>query len=93
MSYIYSNYFGKDMLFYTFDEFKDKRQYLKEQLLDKDEEYIAMYGLYIESRPWIKEYFRGVMWDYLMDYMSEIDFIIEYNKYDRRRVKVGDSNA
>ena len=62
--YILSEFFGRDMLFYTFEEFMDNRFYIKEQFEIKEYDYKVMYNLYIESRPWIKEYYRGCIWDY-----------------------------
>lgn len=82
--YSYIDDFGIDMLFYTFDDFYKKRIYLKESFLLKDLKYRRMYGLYIQSRPFIKEYFRGVMWDYLNDYLDEEEMEYEYDKYQHK---------
>lgn len=91
--YILSEFFGRDMLFYTFEDFMKVRTYIKEQYALKPYEYKVMYNLYIESRPWIKEYYRGCIWDYLNDYLTEQEIISNYMQYkstQRRKGGVSD---
>ena len=85
--YLLKNIFGLDMLFYTFDDFMRRREYIKEHFLEKDDEFRILYDLYIESRPWMKEYYRLCIWDYLNDYLSEEELL---NEYDRYLEKYGD---
>lgn len=78
-----------DMMFYTFDDFIKIRDYIKEKLKIKDRQYIFIYRMYVEARPWIRDYYKGLIWDYLNDYMTDIELIEEYNKYLK---KYGDKN-
>lgn len=76
---------GRDMLYYTFDDFMRKRYYIKEKLETKDNKYITIYRMYVEARPWMKEYQRGFVWDFLMGYMSDDELIVLYEEYLKKR--------
>lgn len=80
---------GEDMLFYTFEEFMSSRKYIKETLEKKDNKYKVIYGLYVESRPFIKDYFRGVIRDYINDYINDAMLLNEYLKYKSSKRKGG----
>lgn len=77
--------FGEDMLFYTFEDFMNDREYLKKSYMKKNNQYKLLYGLYVQSRPWVKDYFRGCIWDYLNDYKDDTAIILEYMKYKARK--------
>lgn len=79
----------RDMAFYTFNDFIRIRKHIKERLLDKNREYIMIYRMYVESRPWIKDFYRGCIWDYLNDYMTEDELLCRYDEYI---AKYGDKN-
>ena len=78
---------GEDMLFYTFEDFIKLRKYIKDALVEKDKKYQLIYGLYIESRPFIKNYYRGVIRDYVNDYITEDVLIGEYLTYKSSKKK------
>lgn len=88
--YTLGEFFGDDMLFYTFDDFIRRRHYIKSQLLLKDYKYRVMYRLYIEARPWVKDCYRGCIWDYLNNYMNDDELLSCYNKYCSSFRKRGD---
>lgn len=85
--YILSEFFGRDMLFYTFDDFMNRRDYIKKQFIAKEYEYKVMYNLYIESRPWIKDYYRGCIWDYLNSYLKDEEILVIYEQYLMKQKK------
>ena len=73
--------FGIDMMFYTFDDFMKRKDYIKDCYWKKDEDYKISYQLYIESRPWLKEYHRLCIWDWINDYMTDEELSSVYDKY------------
>lgn len=73
--------FGADMLYYTFDDFVNKREYLKQEYDKKDNDFKILYNMYVESRPWLAEKYRHCIWDYLNDYVTESDLLEKYNEY------------
>lgn len=83
------NLFERHMLFYTFEDFMKQRFYIKANLSTKDNNYIICYRMYIHSRPWVKDYYRGIIWDYLNDYLDEEQLTVEFDKY---KAKHGDVN-
>lgn len=78
-----------DMLFYTFDDFMKVRKHIKKKLRKKTSRDYIIYRMYVESRPWIKDFFRCCIWDFLNDYMTDDELQHEYDKY---LVKYGDKN-
>lgn len=91
--------FGRELLFYTFEEFFAKRRLVKEifeEKVPKDRYFITIYRMYVESRPWIKEYYRECIWDYLNGYMEEIQLASVYitykNSLARRKKKMEKEN-
>lgn len=82
--------FERDMMFYTFDDFMKFRKHIKEKMKTKDRTYIQTYRMYVESRPWIKDFYRCCIWDYLNDYMTEQELEHEFEKYLK---KYGDKRA
>ena len=79
------NLFERYMLFYTFDDFMRQRFYIKANLSTKDTNYVICYRMYVHSRPWVKEYYRGLIWDYLNDYADEDILDFEYKRYREKR--------
>lgn len=77
----------RDMAFYTFNDFIRLRKHIKDRLAEKDREYIMIYRMYVESRPWVKDFYRGCIWDYLNDYMTDEELL---GRYDEYLVKCGD---
>ena len=78
-----------DMLFYTFDDFMKIRKHIKKKLRNKKSRDYIIYRMYVESRPWIKDFFRCCIWDFLNDYMTDAELMHEYDKY---LAKYGDKN-
>lgn len=70
-----------DMLFYTFDDFMKMRKHIKKKLRKKETKDYIIYRMYVESRPWIRDFYRGCIWDFLNDYMTDDELRIEYLKY------------
>lgn len=81
---------GRDMMYYTFEDFMKKRFYIKDKLEEQDNTYKCIYRMYVEARPWMKEFYRNCIWDFLNDYMSDEELTVEYDKYLR---KYGDYSA
>ena len=71
----------RDMTFYTFDDFIRIRKHIKTRMQDKDYNYLAVYRMYVESRPWIKDFYRGCIWDFLNDYMTDDELLDKYSDY------------
>lgn len=88
--YVVADILGVDMVYYTFSDFMDRRNNIKELLKGKNKEYVAIYRMYVGSRPWMKEYYRDCIWDFLNDYMSDEKLIEEYEKFC---LKYGDNCA
>ena len=88
--YIVADILGVDMVYYTFSDFMKRRYEIKELLKNKDNEYVAIYRMYVESRPWMKEWYRECIWDFLNDYMSDAKLLEEYEKFC---LKYGDKGA
>ena len=84
----YNEIFGWDMLFHTFTDFMNIRDKIKSKLKDKDAIFRVTYRMYVESRPFIKDFYRGLIWDYLNDYVSEQDLLKYYKEYQDR---IGDT--
>jgi hypothetical protein len=70
-----------DMTFYTFDDFVKMRNYIKDKMHTKEFSYLVVYRMYVESRPWIKDFYRGCIWDFLNDYMTDSELMDKYNDY------------
>ena len=79
-----------DMFFYTFDDFIKRKEYIKNKLHTKDRDYYFLYRMFVESRPWMKDFYRGCIWDYLNDYMTEDELLSHYETYMK---KYGDKRA
>lgn len=89
-----SEVIDRDLLFYTFDDFMILRNHIKDRLEHLTRKDYIIYGMYVESRPWIKEYYRGCIWDFLNDYMSEEELIEVYDKFKNPQKKnEGDLSA
>lgn len=81
--------FGEMLCFYTFDEFMEKRQYIHDEVnarVDKSHPkynrfFMWCYRMYVESRPWIREYYRECIWNYINGYMDEITLMSVYIQY------------
>lgn len=78
-----------DMLYYTFTDFINRRDKIKNKLATKDNRYYCIYHLYVEARPWMKDYYRNCIWDYLNGYMTDSELLVEYDRY---LSKYGDAN-
>ena len=76
-----NNVIDRDMMFYTFDDFIRIRKFIKEKLRNKDRDYIYIYRMYVGARPWVKDFYRGLIWDYLNDYMTDSELMYEYDRY------------
>lgn len=78
---------GRGMTFYTFDDFMKKRYFIKDTLDKKypDGEYFTIYRWYVQSRYWIKDKYKYLIWDYLNGYETEETLIEEYNNYVLKR--------
>lgn len=83
---------GEPMTFFTFDDFMKRRYYIKYNLALKfknsEYEYIMTYRWYIQSRYWLKDKYKYLIWDYLNGYETEEELLKEYNEYVLKR---GDS--
>ena len=78
---LYKDIIDADMLFYTFDDFMKVKDHIKEKLATLNDKDFIVYRMYIESRPWIKDLYRGVIWDYLNNYIDDEELRNEYRKY------------
>ena len=70
-----------------------RRHFIKAVLASKyevDMKYYTIYRWYIQSRYWIKDKYKYLIWDYLNDYETEDTLIAEYNEYVAKR---GDVSA
>ena len=76
---------GKSMTFFTFDDFIRRRHFIKYNLALKfknnDLKYITIYRWYVQSRYWIKDKYKYLIWDYLNGYETEETLLDEYNEY------------
>lgn len=76
---------GEPMTFFTFDDFIKRRYYIKYNLALKfknnDLKYVSIYRWYVQSRYWIKDKYKYLIWDYLNGYETEETLLDEYNKY------------
>jgi len=79
--YLHKDIFGADMLYYTFDDFMTRREHIKSEYALKEREYKILYNMYVESRPWMAEKYRHLIWDYLNDYLEELTLLDKYNEY------------
>ena len=74
---------GRGMTFYTFDDFMKRRYFIKKVIDGKygDNEYYVTYRWYVQSRYWIKDKYKYLIWDYLNNYETEETLLEEYSKY------------
>lgn len=84
-----SEVIDQDMLFYTFDDFVKIREHVKNKLKTKERKDILIYRMYVGARPWIRDYYKGLIWDYLNDYTTDNELMYEYDNYV---IKYGDKN-
>jgi hypothetical protein len=80
---------GESMTFFTFDDFIKRRYYIKYNLANKfknnDLKYVTIYRWYVQSRYWIKDKYKYLIWDYLNGYETEETLLDEYNTYALKR--------
>lgn len=80
---------GESMTFFTFDDFIKRRYYIKYNLALKfknnDLKYVTIYRWYVQSRYWIKDKYKYLIWDYLNGYETEETLLDEYNTYILKR--------
>lgn len=75
------------LVFYGLDHFYKKRLVIKAILRTKTWRERVVYQWYVYSRPFINETFKNNIWDYLQDYMSEADFVLNYRYYNKNKIK------
>lgn len=75
------------LVFYGLDHFFKKRLIIKELLRTKSWKEVIIYQWYVYSRPFISEAIKNNIWDYLQDYMSEADFVLNYRYYNKNKIK------
>lgn len=73
----------KRLVFYGVDHFFKKRLIIKTILYTKTSIERTIYQWYIYSRPFISDNMKNNIWDYLNDYMSEPDFVLNYRYYNK----------
>ena len=80
-------FFPEIMEFYGFKEFFQKRIVIKEQfdLLDDSQQYI--YRGYIYETPFVTDYIRNAMWDFLTGDCPEDNIVFIYSDYLRHKNK------
>lgn len=85
---------GESMTFFTFDDFIKRRYYIKYNLALKfknnDLKYVTIYRWYVQSRYWIKDKYKYLIWDYLNGYETEETLLDEYNTYILKRGDVSE---
>lgn len=92
---------GYNVSFSTFEEFFKRRGYIKKFIAikyEQDLEYVAIYRMYVGSRPFIKEKYRELIWEYINDYCEEEQMVSQYLAYivekkKNRRVKNGEESS
>jgi hypothetical protein len=72
-------------MFYGFDEFFRRRMEIRHEVDCMDKYQIAVYRLYIYSTPFVTDYIRNNMWDYLMRYEDDLDMVKVYADYKRSK--------
>ena len=72
-------------IFYGFDEFFRKRNAIREEVDFMDHNQIVVYRMYIYSTPFVTDYIRNNMWDYLMRYESDLDMVKVYSDYKKSK--------
>lgn len=79
-----SERFPKDMKFYGFEEFYKRRVEIRDKfdLLDKEEQY--QYKSYVYMTPFVSDYIRNTMWDYLERYCDTPNLSVAYTKYKKK---------
>jgi hypothetical protein len=72
-------------MFYGFDEFFKKRDAIRKEVDCMDKNQIFIYRMYIYSTPFVTDYIRNNMWDFLMRYEDDLDMIKVYSDYKRNK--------
>lgn len=80
-------FFPESMEFYGFKEFFKRREYIKEQfeLLEDYQQYV--YRGYIYEMPFVTDFIRNAVWDYLNGFCTDMDFVYIYSDYLRNKTK------
>lgn len=80
-------FFPETMEFYGFKEFFQKREYIKEQFEGLEDYQQYVYRGYIYEMPFVTDYIRNAVWDYLTGCMADIDMVFIYSDYMRHKNK------
>lgn len=75
------------LIFYGLDHFFKKRLVIKAIFHTKTLREQRIFQWYLYSRPFISDTVKNNMWDYLHDYMSEADFVLNYRYYNKNKIK------
>ena len=73
------------ILFYGFEDFFRRRLVIKTLLATKDRKDKMIYKWYLYASPFISDVFKNYMWDYLQGDISDLDFIMVYGQYCKKR--------
>lgn len=72
--------------FYGFDEFFARREEIRKEVDCMDINQLFVYNLYIHSTPFVSDYIRHGMWDYLMrDDEDDLTIVKIYSDYKRNK--------
>lgn len=83
--YIKECYIPPICIFYGFDEFFEKREQIRHEVDCMNLNQIFVYKLYVYSSPFITDYIRNSMWDYLMRDEEDLTLIKVYADYKRNK--------
>lgn len=83
--YVQECYIPPVCIFYGFDEFFDKRDAIRTEVDCMDINQIKIYRLYIYSTPFVTDYIRNNMWDFLMRDIEDYQFMQVYIDYKKSK--------
>ena len=72
-------------IFYGFDEFFSRREIIRKEVDCMDTSQIFVYKLYIYSTPFVTDYIRNGMWDFLMRDEDDLTLVKIYSDYKRSK--------
>lgn len=80
-------FFPETMEFYGFKEFFQRREYIKEQFRELEDYQQYVYRGYIYEMPFVTDYIRNTIWDYLNGFCPDIELVYTYSDYMRHKNK------
>lgn len=81
------DFFDNRMLYHGLDEFFQKRLIIKSLFKCKSFKDQYLYRLYVDSRAFISDTWKGRIWEYLQDDINDETFRFLYNEFmEKKRV-------